>query len=239
MESNDFDSFESMSYYEMLEAIYNGTLDPTILPKEVRQALVQILILRGLEQIQIAKLLKVSDRTIRRDVEDIWEQNALCHDYEFTRKFAGEVRLRAMSLIEILTRIANSSNNKMNDRINAVSQTWQSIKGLFETLQSLGFLPRDYRRAIPTDEVKKTAKLKDENADQISAKDKKEEKLKRRLEAMHPQEREKLRNSLFKEIKEMDRQDREAKAPPATSQPETPPKKDDNDPEVGSAAVTT
>jgi len=61
----------------LLQDIKSGVIDPRDIEKELRQQIVEVLLLEGTMVPQIAQILKVSDKTIRRDTLDIKERNAL------------------------------------------------------------------------------------------------------------------------------------------------------------------
>lgn len=204
MNNKNNSSFGDMSYYDLLQQIHNGTVDPKNLPTSVRQALVEVLILRGQEQIAIAKILKVTDRTIRRDIKDIWERNAINRDPEFTRMFVGQMHVRAMSLVEMLTRMAHSTEGKIGERSLAAVRAWQSLNGLMEKLRSLGYLPHDHQQPIfGNDPMGKTVEKDQMKKPKFTKKD---EKLLIKINSMPPMERERLRRDLVNEIKELARE---------------------------------
>jgi|CXWL01.1.fsa_nt_gi hypothetical protein len=204
MNNDNNTSFEDMSYYDLLQQIHNGTVDPRNLPKNVRQALVEVLILRGQEQIAISKVLKVTDRTVRRDIKDIWERNAINRDPEFTKMFVGQMHVRAMSLVEMLTRMAHSTEGKIGERSLAAVRAWQSLNGLMEKLRSLGYLPHDHRQPISSNDP--TGKTVEKDQMKKPKFTKKDEDLLIKINSMPPMERYRFRRDLIKEAMELARE---------------------------------
>ncbi len=231
-------SLNNMSSHEILQGIQNGTIDPASLPKPLRQLLVEVLLLNGQTKAGIAKILGVTDRTIRRDAREIWERNAMTHDPEFAKRFIGEVRLRAMTFIETLTRAGHSSEGKPSDKNKAIFLAWRSLKELVQTFQSLGHLPTNPRRAISTEEPKQSRKPDRPKRKKISEKENEQEKLRQDIEAMFPMERERLRSALEKRILELSKSEIAEEVPPPSPAPEPPPPEDDEDPGAACGAAT-
>lgn len=231
MNNDNNTSFEDMSYYDLLQQIHNGTVDPKNLPKNVRQALVEVLLLRGQEQIAIAKILKVTDRTIRRDIKDIWERNAINRDPEFTRMFVGQMHARAMSLVEMLTRMAHSTEGKIGERSLAAVRAWQSLNGLMVIMRSLGYLPHDHRQAISAkDSLGKTVEKDQMKNPKFTKQD---EDLLVKFNSMPPMERDRLRRDLMRVALDLAKQAAQEQIPPESS------KNDDEDSgEAGTLAAT-
>ncbi len=73
----------------MIQQIKDGQLDPKTLNKELRQQCVEILLGEAYSAPSIAQILKRSDKTIRRDIDEIRERNALEPDVNFLKRIAG------------------------------------------------------------------------------------------------------------------------------------------------------
>jgi hypothetical protein len=194
---NNNSFFEDMSYYDLLQQIHSGTVDPKNLPKNVRQVLVEVLILRGQEQIAIAKIFKLTDRTIRRDIKDIWERNKMNRDPEFTKMFVGQMYARAMSFVDMLTRMAHSTEGKIGERSLAVARAWQLLNGLMEKLRLLGYLPHDHHQPISGNDP--TGKTVEKDQMKKPKFTKKDEEYLTKINSMPPMERDRLRRDLTKE----------------------------------------
>lgn len=238
MRKKQNNSLKNMSSHEILQGIQNGTIDPASLPPPVRQLLVEVLLLNGQTKGSIARIMGVTDRTIRRDAAEIWARHAMTPDQEFVRRFIGEVYLRAMTFVETLTRAGHSSEGKPSDKNKAMFLAWRSLKELVETFQSLGHLPTNSRRAISTDELKRSRRPDRPKRKKISEKEKEQEKLRQDIEAMFPMERERLRSSLLKKILELSKSETMEGFPPPSPAPEPPPPEDDEDPGAVSGAAT-
>jgi len=125
----------------LLQEIQSGSVDPRDIEISVRQQVVQILMLEGTPISKIAVILKVSDKTIRRDVAAIREQNALTPSLELAKKFVGNLVARAETHCSHLMRLARSQGVSVNERALSEFYAWKVIKELTEKMQSLGYLP--------------------------------------------------------------------------------------------------
>jgi len=125
-----------------LQKIKDGSLDPKLINKESRQEFVELLILQGQDVHSIAQLLKKNEKTIRRDIEEIREKNALSPDIESAKKLIGETVIYARINRDQLMRLSRSKDGSIGERAQAeyyASQVWLSN---ITKLQSLGYLPQ-------------------------------------------------------------------------------------------------
>ncbi len=125
----------------LLQQIQSGQIDPRDLSKEVRQQVVEALILEGSSVPQIAQILQVSDKTIRRDVAAIKERNALSPSLDLAKKLIGDLTMKAETHRSYLMRLARSQGASVSERSIAEFYAWKVSKELIEKLQLLGYLP--------------------------------------------------------------------------------------------------
>ena len=127
---------------ELIAGIKSGTINPkgSISPEE-RRACVEYLLSEGLSVVEIAKLLSVTDRTIRRDREMIREENALKEDPTFAGRCAGRLFADMDSSIEKIRRLMRdpqaSPQLQLEGQVACVQLQIQTLK----QLQSMGYLP--------------------------------------------------------------------------------------------------
>ena len=125
----------------IIQDLKSGVLVPEKLDKSTRQSCVEVLAGEGYSCIQIAQIIKRTDRTIRRDLEDIRRKNALSPDLEYAKQFIGEVVVTARNHHSHLMRLARSPDATVVEKIQGELAAWKVIKEVIEKLQALGYLP--------------------------------------------------------------------------------------------------
>ena len=132
---------KEMPILTLLQEIQSGTVDPRDINKEIRQQVVETLTCEGSNVPQVAQILKVSDKTIRRDLFDIKDRNAFSPSVEEAKKLIGDMRMKAEAHRSYLMRLARIQNSSVSERSLAEYYSWKVTKELIEKLQSLGYLP--------------------------------------------------------------------------------------------------
>jgi predicted transcriptional regulator len=132
---------KEISVLNLLQKIQSGAVDPRDMDKEVRKQVVEALACEGSSVPQIAQILKVSDKTIRRDLSSIKENNAFSPSIEMAKKLIGDMRMKAEVHRTYLMRLARTKNVSVSERSLAEYYSWKVTKELIEKLQSLGYLP--------------------------------------------------------------------------------------------------
>lgn len=130
------------SVAEMINRIKIGGLDPTALTKDQRQLCVEALYFESGSTSGIALFLKVSDRTVRRDLEDIRARNALDPDPELARRLVGDFLHAAAVHRANLMKLARQSGASVAERSQAEYQAYLVLSDSTAKLQSLGYLPK-------------------------------------------------------------------------------------------------
>jgi IS30 family transposase len=125
----------------IISDLKNGAVSPDALDKTTRQNCVEVLIGEGYSPPQIAKIMKKTDRTIRRDLEDIRGRNALSPDLEYAKRFIGEVVVSARNHHKHLMRLARTPDATVTEKIQGEAAAWKVLKELVEKMQTLGYLP--------------------------------------------------------------------------------------------------
>jgi len=125
----------------LVKAIRNNVIPAKALTREPRQTCVEYLGSEGYSTGEIAEILKVHPRTIRRDREDIRERNAVSIDPDFIARHVGQLLQRAQHAISSLTRISREKDCPYAVKVKAIKETWRISKELTEALQSVGYLP--------------------------------------------------------------------------------------------------
>jgi len=125
----------------LLQQIQSGAVDPRDIDKSLRQQIVGVLLMEGTPISQIAVILKVSDKTIRRDVADIKDRNELSPSLGLAKKLVGNLVTRAEVHCSYLMRLARNQGASVNERALSEFYAWKVIKEMTEKLQTLGYLP--------------------------------------------------------------------------------------------------
>jgi len=159
---------EEVPVYKILKQIKEGMLQAKELSKEVRQECVEVLILEGYSASSIAQLLDRSEKTIKRDLDDIWRRNSKRPTPEIALQLIAELISKSKSKSEHLMRLARSNEGELQERINAEHLAWQIENETAQRLQSLGYLPQAPQKVVgdiyhhSEEETKTYAELKDE-----------------------------------------------------------------------------
>ncbi len=125
----------------LIKKIQSGQVDGKLISKEDRQRCVEVLYLEGYGVSELAEILGKSEKTIRRDLEDIRKANALTPDPVLAKEFIGEMVQSARIKQGRLERIAKSKDASAAEKAQAEYLSWRVCKEMVEKLQSLGYLP--------------------------------------------------------------------------------------------------
>lgn len=134
--------FKGIPILILMQRIKDGTIDPKVLPKSMRQECVETLLYEGFGVLQIAQLLSRDEKTIRRDIKELYEQNAPTADYEFTKSLIGEYIMRVRSSCAYLMRLARSKDGSICEKAQAELYSIRTFDLLINRLQSIGYLPQ-------------------------------------------------------------------------------------------------
>jgi hypothetical protein len=126
----------------MIHRIKIGTLDPRILKKEERQMCVEALIFESASPSWICQFLKVSDRTVRRDLEEIRSRHALSPDSKLAREIIGEFVIWGRIHRGNLMKLARNASASVSERAQAELYAFNIMSDTISKLQSLGYLPK-------------------------------------------------------------------------------------------------
>lgn len=140
MEENNKDNQEQTAL-KIIQDIKSGVCDPFLLDKSARQMCIEVLIGEGHTYTQLAQLLKRSEKTIARDMQEIRQKNALSPSVEFAKETVGELVTKARIHASYLMRLARDKDSPPTSKAAAEFLAWRVKKELIEKLQTLGFLP--------------------------------------------------------------------------------------------------
>lgn len=141
-EDNKSRSYEDTPVLQILKQIRDGISDPKKLDSEIRQGCVEYLwYVEGRSVAEIAQILNVSDKTIRRDQDEIRKRNAQKPSADYTVKVFGELLEKATSAHENMMRLSRSSDASVQEKAQAGFYAWKMIQEQIEIAQSLGVAP--------------------------------------------------------------------------------------------------
>lgn len=130
-----------VSPISLVKAIQNGQVNAKGLSIQDRQMCVEYLANQGGSTAEIAEVLKVSDRTVRRDMGQIREKNAVEPDEGFTARFAGQILQDRQFAVDGLKRLSRDRSCPHHVVMQAYLGICNINKGTAEMLQSFGYLP--------------------------------------------------------------------------------------------------
>ena len=145
---NDNQDHDEQPTLSLIQQIKDGTLNPKTLPKEKRQWCVEFLSSEGYAQAQIGQVLMITDRTVRRDLEDIDDRNALTPDINQGKRIIGNMSQKAMAHHRYLMRLARSPDASIGEKAQAEFLAWRVLKEFVEKMQSVGYLPQKPQELI-------------------------------------------------------------------------------------------
>lgn len=132
---------EPLSPITLLRELQNGSRAPAMLSPDSRRACVEHLTSEGYSASETSEVLKVSMRTVYRDLAELRETNAIHRDPTLIDQFVGELVQQARQSISRLRRITRERDCPHATRVEAERNAWTVAREMTETLQRLGFLP--------------------------------------------------------------------------------------------------
>ncbi len=132
---------EEQSSLSLIQQIKEKTIDPQNLDKKQRQECVATLECEGYSPASIAQILRRSEKTIKRDLDEIHEARSFRPDPKLIHQHVGMLCQRAEAHQSFLMRLARSGSGSVGERAQAEYYAWQVLKELNQLLQSMGFLP--------------------------------------------------------------------------------------------------
>ena len=130
-----------LSPISLIKQLRDGKISAANLTNESRIACVEYLNGEGLKKCEISELLKVSTRTVYRDLKQIRKENAIIRDPEFVVQHVGELEKRCSSAILNLLKTYNDKNCPHRVKVEAIHKTWLIFNEYTQTLQSISYLP--------------------------------------------------------------------------------------------------
>lgn len=146
--SQSLDQKPEKPVLDMIQQIKDGKLDPRTLDKEERQCCLEVMLQEGLNVPTLAQILKMSDKTIRRDIKDIRLRNSFTPSVDFLKETAGELFAYARIHRDHLMRLARSKEASVMERAQAEMYASQVFLNTVTKLQSIGYLPEQAQTIV-------------------------------------------------------------------------------------------
>jgi len=138
-------SKEETHVYKMIQGLKDKSLDPSLVKKAERIDCLEVLSLEGWAIMNMAELFKVSEKTIKRDLEAIVDRNALNPDPDLIQKVIGDFMLKTKVAHSNLVRMARGKDGSISERTQAEYSAHLMLTNSIKVLQSLGYLPEAAR----------------------------------------------------------------------------------------------
>lgn len=140
-ENNTLKAKDEQPIFGLIQQIKDGTLNPETLTKDLRQRCVEVLLGEGYSIVSMAQILKRSEKTIKRDIEDIRESNAISPDINLAKKIIGEMVMYARINRDYLMKLARVKEASVAEKAQSEYCAFKVFVELMTKLQSLGYLP--------------------------------------------------------------------------------------------------
>ncbi|MCH8151887.1 MAG: hypothetical protein IH830_05895 [Planctomycetes bacterium] len=134
-------SSEHQSVLAVIRNIQGGGLDPNSLGVEDHRRCVEHLTAEGYSTVEIAEILKVSERTIARDRTAIRQANAIQRDPALVKEMVGQLAQQAETTISRIRRATRERGTPPAVRIEGEKACWTIARDLVQQFQALGYLP--------------------------------------------------------------------------------------------------
>ncbi|MEM6503850.1 MAG: DeoR family transcriptional regulator [Planctomycetota bacterium] len=128
------------SVIDLIQQIKTGDLDASLLGHTDRRRCVRWLTVEGLAVEEIAQVLAVSERTIRRDRAKLRDEVALDPDPRLALRLAGWMFDECEIAVQRLRRVTRDPHCSPGDKIDAEQRCLSMIDRLIGRLQSMGLL---------------------------------------------------------------------------------------------------
>jgi hypothetical protein len=158
---------EEKSILTIIQQIKEGSLNPQLLDKDTRRSCVDALKGESWTELNIAEFLRVSEKTVYRDLKIIRDKNSLTPNIAFVMEQVGDLVKKASALYDSLVRLSRGKEVSDDNKIGAVNSAWRILNEMTARLQTLGYMPlktqvSDIYHHTEGGEVKTYTQLKEE-----------------------------------------------------------------------------
>jgi IS30 family transposase len=125
----------------LIQRLKDGQISPELIDKDQRQLCIEVFIGEGYTISSIAQILNKCEKTIRRDLEEIRERNALTPDVGLAKKIIGDMVVSSHMHRGHLMRLARSKDASVSEKAQAEYYAHRVDMEIIDRLQTLGYLP--------------------------------------------------------------------------------------------------
>ncbi len=125
----------------VIRGLQSGAIEPKGLSIDARRACVEHLTGEGYSIVEIAEILKASERTVARDRRAIHEANAIQRDPRLVEEIVGRLAREAELSISRMRRVTREKRTPASVKVDAEHRCYQVFSDLVQSLQRLGYLP--------------------------------------------------------------------------------------------------
>ncbi len=137
---------EERSVVELLGQLKTGQIAKDAIDTDTRRQCVLYMLSEGVSAAEMAQVTGVSDRTIRRDLEHVRQENGLTVDPATQQGLVGDLVLQARISMERIRRVTREKDAPHAVRIDGERAVFQIQNELTQRLQSLGYMPTATQR---------------------------------------------------------------------------------------------
>ena len=132
---------ESAPVLALIQDIKDGRVDPSTINKEMRQLCVEMFMSEGYPRAHMAQILKRSEKTIKRDIDDIYLRNSMNPDLNLLKQIVGKLTMSAEIHRNHLMRLARVKGSSVSEKAQAEYFAFKILTETVRCMQSLGYLP--------------------------------------------------------------------------------------------------
>lgn len=142
MSNNDsLQEKDEQPIFSLIQQIKDGTVAPETINKELRKRCVDVLQGEGYSVSTMAQLFQKSEKTLKRDLDAIWDDGKLKPAVELAKKIIGEFVAFARIHRSHLMRLARSKDASTAEKAQSEFFAFKVFVELIAKLQTLGYLP--------------------------------------------------------------------------------------------------
>lgn len=142
LEPQENNNLEEKPVLSILKQINSGELDPKQLNAPQRRQCVEALKIEGQSYANIAKVLEKSEKTIKRDWDEICRKNAEKPSPDYALRLIAQAMMKLQAKEDYLTRLASSKEGSMQEKAQAMYYASRVLLETYQLLQSMGYLPK-------------------------------------------------------------------------------------------------
>ena len=141
MPANNAETNKEQPILTLIQKLKDGQISPELIDKDQRQLCIEVFVGEGYTISSIAQILSKCEKTIRRDLEEIRERNALTPDIGLAKRIIGEMVTNGHVHRNHLMRLARSKDASTAEKSQAEYYAHRVDMELVDRLQTLGYLP--------------------------------------------------------------------------------------------------